>query len=103
MRLREIRRSTAEYLVLLLEKPVALAQFPDLIALRTGHARLLAILDAGLTHPFVQSPDMDTEIFRDLRESDLRFALLRDTNHVVAELLGQALVTVNILPAQPSD
>ena len=45
---------------------------------------------------------MNTEVLRDLRERDLRITLLRDTNHVVTELLGKRLGHDDILPGQPS-
>src|SRR5690606_34348970 len=102
MRLREIRRRAAEHLVLLLEEPVALTQFTNLVALGARHTRLFTALDASLTHPLVQSPDMNSEVLRDLRERDLRVTLLRDTDHVIAELLGKRLGHGDILPGQPS-
>ena len=45
---------------------------------------------------------MDTEVLRDLRERDLRITVLRDADHVVAELLGERLGHDDILPGQPS-
>src|SRR5699024_4320898 len=83
------------------QEPVTLPQRTNLIALRARHTRLLTTLDASLTHPLVQSPDMNSEVLRDLRERDLRITLLRNTDHVIAELLGKRLRHADILPGQP--
>ena len=45
---------------------------------------------------------MDTEVLRDLRESDIRVAVLHDADYIVAELLGKRLGHDDILPGQPS-
>ncbi len=50
----------------------------------------------------IQRPDMDTEILRYLRESDLRITLLRDTDHVIVKLPGKRPWHDDILPGQPS-
>ena len=101
MRLRQIGCRTPQDLDLLLQETVALAQLPHLLALRAGHSGLLATFDAGFAKPLVQSADVHAEVFRDLRERDIRFTGLRHTNDIVAELLGKRLGHDDILPGQP--
>ena len=45
---------------------------------------------------------MNSEVFRDLRERDLRITALRDPDHVIAELLRKRLGHDDILPGQPT-
>ena len=44
---------------------------------------------------------MDAEVLRDLRESDVRITVLRDSDHFVSELLGERLGRDDVLPGQP--
>lgn len=45
---------------------------------------------------------MHTEVFRDLRERDIRVTVQRHPNDIVAKLLGKRLGHDDILPGQPS-
>lgn len=54
-----------------------------------------------MPHPLVESADIYTEVLSDLRERDVGIAVLRDADHVVAELLGKRLGHDDILPGEP--
>lgn len=69
MRLREICGRTAQHLDFLLKELVATPEFSELVALGPGEARLLALLNTGLSEPFVERADVDTEILRNLARS----------------------------------
>lgn len=101
MSLRQIRGRTTQDLDLLLEEAVALAEFTQLRGFRRRLARLLAGLDPRLAHPLVERADMAAEVLRDLRESDLWITVLRNTDHIVAELLRKRLGHDDNLPDQP--
>src|SRR5699024_820021 len=102
MSLGQIRGRATQHLDLLLEEAIALTELAQLGGILLRLTRLFAGFDAGLTHPLVESSDMDAEVFRDLREGDVWVAVLRDPDDVVAELLGERLGHDDILPGQPS-
>ena len=53
-------------------------------------ARILqGAFSALLSHPFIESSDMDAEVLRDLRDRRFRITILRHADDVVAELLGE--------------
>src|SRR5690606_12490676 len=88
VRLGEVGRGTAEDLVLLLQQPDPLARIAQLDRVLPGLAGPVAVLDVGLTHPVRQARLGDSEVTRDLGELLARFAVPRDTDDVVTELLG---------------
>jgi len=71
VRLGEVRGSTAEDLVLLLEQPVPLFQLPELRALRRRHARPNAVMDVRAARPVRHRSLGDPEVLPDLRQGDL--------------------------------
>ena len=101
MSLGQIRGRATQDLDFLLEETIALPELTQLRGLLLRLARLLAGLDPRLTHPLIESSDMDTEVLRDLRERDLRITVLRDADHVVAELLGNGLGMMTSFQASP--
>src|SRR5690606_38883028 len=70
VRLRQIRRRTAEDLVLLLEQPDPLLQLPRLGGVRGGLAGTVTVFDVGLTEPVLQRRFADTEVGGDLFDGD---------------------------------
>src|SRR5690606_15127153 len=68
VRLRQIRRCSAQNLVLLLQQPVPPTQFTHLGSLILRLTRAAAFLDIGLLHPVRQRLIRDPEVLRDLRE-----------------------------------
>lgn len=91
MSLRQLRSRAAQRLGFVLENTVALTEITQLHGLRLRLARVLAGIDAGLAHSLVASSDMNAEVFRDLREGDVRIVVRRHADHVVTEFLGERL------------
>lgn len=104
MRLGKIRRRTTKHFHFLLEELVPFAKLPKLPKLSilgTGDTGLLALFDAFLSELFIERADMDSEVFRDLRQHHLRAAIQGDLHDVVAELFGVTRGHRFILPGQP--
>src|SRR5699024_11226786 len=88
VRLPEIGSRATQDLVLLLQQPIPATQIPQLGGLLPGRAGTGTVLDISLTHPVRQARLRDPEVLRDLGELLARFTVPRDTDDVVAELLG---------------
>src|SRR5699024_5120716 len=79
---------TAADLVLLPQQPIQATLISQLGGLFSGLARPGTVLDIGLTHPVRQARLGDPEVVRDRGELLARFAVPRDADDVVTELLG---------------
>src|SRR5699024_3448462 len=88
VRLRQVGRRTAADLVLLPQQPIQATLISQLGGLFSGLARPGTVLDIGLTHPVRQARLGDPEVVRDRGELLARFAVPRDADDVVTELLG---------------
>lgn len=85
MRLRQLRRGTAQHLVLLLPQPDLAAGFAQLGGLRGGHGRLASIFDVGCVQPVARARPGDPEVLRDFLDRSLTAT---GDGHDVAKLLG---------------
>src|SRR5699024_3766306 len=101
IRLGQVRSSSAQDLVLLLQQPNAALGLAQFLGLRRRGARLDSGFDVGLADPLLQRHGVDTEVGGDLLESLTVFTVLSDADNVVAELLGIGLGHNNILPGRP--
>src|SRR5699024_7041310 len=101
IRLGQVRSSSAQDLVLLLQQPNAALGLAQFLGLRRRGARLDSGFDVGLADPLLQRHGVDTEVGGDLLESHTVFTVLSDADNVVAELLGIGLGHNNILPGRP--
>lgn len=90
MRLRKIRGRTTKHFHFLFKELVPFTKLTKLSILRPGDAGFLALFDAFFSEPFIERADVDSEVFRDLRECDFRAAIQRDLYDVVAELFRVA-------------
>ena len=103
--LREVRRSTAQHLILLLEQPIATPQLPQLHGLQPRLARPLTLIDRGTPQPLLQRHRVHPEITRDLiqlTQRHTRLALPRDPHDILAELPRKRPRHSNILPGPPT-
>jgi len=96
----KIRRRTTKHFHFLLKELVPFTKLTKLSVLGPGHAGFLALFDAFFSEPFIEGSDVDSEVFRDLRECGFWAPIQRDLYDVVAELFRVTRRHRFILPGQ---
>ena len=99
IRLRQIRRSPAEHLVLLLEEADPLLQLPSV---RRTLTRPISFINVGLTEPVLQGRFADTEVGSDLFDDDAALTAASNCDDVLTERSGIRTGHNDILPASAS-
>src|SRR5690606_7229533 len=102
VRLRQIRRRTAEDLVLPLEQPDPLLQLPRLGGLVCRLTGTVAFLDICLAEPVLQRRLADSEVSGDLLDGDAALTAASNRNDVLAELSRIGTGHDDLLPVSAS-
>jgi hypothetical protein len=84
--LRQVRRGSAQHLVLLLQQPIPPTQLPQLRGLSSRRSGLGTVVDIGLAHPLRQRHRMHSEIGGDLLDRYAVITVARDSHYTIAEL-----------------
>jgi hypothetical protein len=99
VRLRQIRRSLPQDIVLLFKETVPATQLAHLSRFVGRLTGTSAFLDIGLAQPVLQRRFADTEVNGDLLERDTALAAASNRDDVLAELSGIGTGHDDILPA----
>jgi hypothetical protein len=97
VRLGQVRRGTAQHLVLLLQQPVTPTKVFHLLGLGFGHTGTVPVLDIGPVEPVPQARLGDPEVSSHLRDRSI--ATTGDRDDVLPKLLGVGSWHGDILPA----